>query len=158
MATLNTEEEFEAVHKFAYGCERWSDRRFLYHVGLYVYKNERFYTDCTEWDWAEHSKLYVEDRGKGPCWNAVYRPLTKEQKIYSNIYCYDDKHRTICFNAFDNATTKAEGIATDNVGFDSFNVLTFLFAAVAIGFAIVSMKKKKMYEKELSEIKREISL
>ena len=158
MATLNTKEEFEAVHKFAYECERWSDRRYLYHLGLYVYKNERFYTDCTEWDRAKHAKLYKEDNGKGPCWNAVYRPLNKEQKIYSNIFCYDKKHRTICFNAFDNATAKAEGMVQGSSGFSSFNVLTLLFAAVAIGFAIVSMKKNKNYEKELTEIKQEMKL
>ena len=70
----------------------------------------------------------------------------------------DTTRRTICFNAFDNATTKAEGMAQGNVGFSRFSVLNLLFAAVAIGCAVVSMKKKKMYEKELAEVKQQMKV
>ena len=158
IATLNTQEEFEAVHKFAYKCDRWGDFSHRYHIGLYVYKDEMFYSDCTAWDYLEHPKLYKIDNANGPCWNTIYRPYKKRQKIYSNIFCYDHKHRTICFNAFDNATTKAEEIVQSNVGFSSFNILALLIAAVAIGFAIVSMKKSRKYEEKLAELEEHMRL
>ena len=154
LATLNTREEFEAVHRFAYECNKWCGALY-YHIGLYAYENHMFYTDCTEWDWAKHGHLYMTDNLNGPCWTAVYRAYTKTQKIYSSPSCAEYKHRTICFNAFDNATTKAEGIVQGGSGISFFNVLTLLFAAVAIGFAIVSMKKNKKDEVELAEVKQQ---
>ena len=84
--------------------------------------------------------------------------LQKRQKIYSNTFCHDHKHRIICFNAFDNATTEAEEMVQSNVGFNSFNILTLLIAAVAIGFAIVSMKKSRKYEEKLAELEEHMRL
>ena len=124
-----------------------SDYLQYYHVGLYVYKRNRFYTDCTEWNWAKHGKLYKQTTGTGPCYVPIYKPHRGQQLIYSTNCAADHKHRTICFNAFDSATTKAEEIVQGKAGFGSLNVLT-LFAGVAIGVAIVSLKKNKNDEEK----------
>ena len=64
IAPFHTQEEFDTVHKFAYKCQPWCSHS-LYHVGLYVVRNEtRYYSDCTEWDWEKHDKLYDSYLGK----------------------------------------------------------------------------------------------
>ena len=124
-----------------------SDYPHNYHVGLYVYKRNRFYTDCTEWSWAKHGKLYKQTTGTGPCYVPIYRPHKGKQMIFSANCAADFKFKTICFNAFDNATTKAEGIVQGNAGISSL-ILLALFAGIAIGVAIVSLKKNKNDEEK----------
>ena len=82
IAPLNTQEEFNAVHKFAYKCRPWCGSSY-YHTGLYLNKNEtRFYSDCTEWDWKKHDKLYDSYINEGPCWDPMYRPIDKYKKYF----------------------------------------------------------------------------
>ena len=154
IAPLNTQEEFAAVHTFAYECDRWCGRD-RYHVGLYVHKNEtRFYSDCTEWDWEKHDKLYKSYIREGPCWETAYRTTDKIQKIYANEDCYPYKLRTICFKANTEAASESEAIIQSSNVFTNFNVLTILFAVLAFGMAVVSMKKNKKYELEIAELKK----
>ena len=160
LAPLNTQEEFEAVHKFAWECERWCGWN-AYHVGLYVYKNEtRFYTDCAEWDWEKHGKFYKTYVGfTQDCWIEAYRPKDKIQKVLTNDDCsYAWRLRTICFNAKDVTPAKAEAVVQSNGKFASFNALTLLFAVVAFGTVVVSLKKFRKYKSEITELKQQIKI
>ena len=154
IAPLNTQEEFDAVQKFAYKCRPWCSTAY-YHTGLYLNRNEtRFYSDCTEWDWEKHDKLYRSEIGKGPCWDVVWRPLDKIQMIFIDGYCTDSRWRTICFNP---VKTEQDALVETNhsEGFDRFTTVTaFLVLAsltVALALTVVKSKKKiKEYEEKLS--------
>ena len=159
IAPLNIKEEFDAVHKFAYQCQPWCSYHF-YHVGLDLVRNEtRYYSDCTEWDWEKHDKLYDSRIGKGPCWDAVYVPSDKIQKIYADEYCSNFAYRTICFNAAAEKSTNSDSLVrTDRSGslvssrvFGSY----FAFALLAFGLLMAllrSTRKNRLYEREISEL------
>ena len=159
IAPLNTQEEFDAVHKFAYECQPWCSYHF-YHVGLDLTKNEtRFYSDCTEWDWEKHDKLYDSHIKKGHCYEALYMPFYKIQKIYTNAYCGDFAQRTICFNAVDKNLNKTEALVqtkyADSVNSFTVSNTTFAFTLLTIGLLLAlvrSTNKIRMYEKKLSAL------
>ena len=153
IAPLNTQEEFDAVHKFAYKCQPWCSHS-VYHTGLYLVRNEtRFYSDCTKWDWKKHDKLYDSYIEDGPCWDAAYRPYDKIQTIHQSRFCSDRIHRTICFNAVDKEVKSEELRLTKHAeGFDRyFTVTAFLaLATLTVGLAVAlfkAKKKNKEYEK-----------
>ena len=147
IAPLNTQEEFDAVHKFAYKCQPWCSGSY-YHIGLYVMSNDtRFYSDCTEWDWGKHDKLYYSNMGDGPCYESTYMPYLKIQNIFAKD-CKNYKRRFICFNAADDGTTKTtshqELRQINAVGFDRFTALSaFLaLATLTVGLAMALIKAK----------------
>ena len=155
IAPLNIQEEFDAVHKFTYECQPWCGV-YYYHVGLDLVRNEtRFYSDCTEWDWEKHDKLYNSYIGKGPCWIAHYRPFNKIQTIFDNKYCSKAPSRTICFNAAGENLNKTEALIQEKSaeGLNHFYYLSAIFALalLAIGLAIALVKltnknkKQQMY-------------
>ena len=156
IAPLNIKEEFDAVHKFAFECQPWCSYHF-YHVGLDLVRNEtRYYSDCTEWDWDKHDKLYDSHIGKGPCWDAVYIPSDKIQKIYADEYCSNFAYRTICFNAKKSTDSEAVVQPDRSGSFVSTSVLgsCFAFALLAFGLLMAlarSTRKNKMYEREISQ-------
>ena len=155
IAPLNTQEEFDAVHKFAYECQPWCGV-YYFHTGLYVVKNDtRLYSDCTEWDWEKHDKLYKSYIGKGPCWTPVYRPYDKTQTIYAVATCMRSmRSRTICFNAAGKNLNNTEALIQEKPTYVLKNVsylnATFALTLLAIGLVIALVKstiKNKTYEK-----------
>ena len=114
----------------------------------------RFYSDCTDWDWGRHAKLYFTRNRPGPCWDAVYTAADKQQSIYSDEFCDTHKHRTICFNA-----NKAEaGALVRRDDLNGSDVLTWVLGAFACVMALMfalSVKRNKRYERELAEFKQE---
>ena len=159
IAPLNTKEEFDAVHKFAYKCQPWCVS--YHHVGLYVHKNEtRFYSDCTEWDWNKHDKLYKSYTDEAPCWETTYRPKDKIQKIWPLNFCNDHLMRTICFNPNEEISdkkTKPEEFRQVNYA-GSFNTFIVLSVVIALASLVIvlaialkrSMNKNKTHKNKLS--------
>ena len=162
IAPLNNQEEFDAVHKFAYKCQPWCSHS-VYHTGLYLVRNEtRFYSDCTEWDWEKHDKLYDSYIEEGPCWDIGYMPYNKIQEIFANEYCVDRVHRTICFNTHDKnideeIRSEQEELRLTNhaEGFDRLTTLSVFIAlaTLTVGLAVAlvrSRKKNTVYEEKFS--------
>ena len=158
IAPLNTQEEFDAVHKFAYKCQPWCSVNSYYHVGLYVMNNDtRFYSDCTEWDWNKHDKLYFSDMNDGPCYESVYMPYFKIQDIIAKD-CKDYKRRFICFNDANDSSikkTSQEALVHGNnaEGFNRFAILSAFLATLTVGLAVALVKANK----KLKEFKKNTS-
>ena len=148
IAPLHTQEEFDAVHKFAYECQPWCGTAY-FHLGLYLVKNDtRFYSDCTEWDWEKHDKLYKSYIRQGPSWEVLYRPYDKIQKIYPVAFHRNNRRRTICFNAADESPKKAEALFK-KASEDSFYYLSAIvfLASLVVGLALALVKATRSNKK-----------
>ena len=134
LAPLNTQEEFDAVHKFAYECKKWSVS-VPYHVGLYaVDRKTRLFTDCTSWQPETHEKLYRSYLGKGPFFTAYYKTGDKVMTIASSENKKDEVlMRTICFNGANSQVSGASALVQSK---EPSNFAST--GAVVVGVALVA--------------------
>ena len=141
IAPLHTQEEFDAVHEFAYKCQPWCSV-YYYHLGLYLVKNDtRFYSDCTEWDWEKHDKLYKSHIKEGPSWEVVYRPHDKIQRIFPVSFKTNSRRRIICFNAAEKEMVEAEALFQGKYA-DCFYFLGAIAVLVSLVIALIKFSKK----------------
>ena len=132
LAPLNTKEEFDAVHKFAFECTKWTGYS-PYHIGLYVIDKEtRLFTDCEKWDSEKHDKLYSSSLDNGPFFDTYYNPADKIMSIGSGRNAHGNSLKTICFKAAKQPVPSAVMQSENTSPFTSTSV-------VAVGIALVGM-------------------